>query len=291
MSAALLIAVIHACKRFSPDELPSPHRFVLLALADAADDTGHAWPSVATIITITGQGERTVRSCLNELEAAKWIKGEQRYANGRPLSTRYHVRAEGGSVTRERSGRHGARGAPSEGAPGAEVHGAQGAQGAGYGARGAPSEGAPGAGVGAPGAGDPPKDPISSDPPKDPLTETTRAREVVPIEGEAPTLAEQLTAASAKRPGDVLIPLVAVLAEEGDTFGLDLAARIARGERLSHGQRQALERIRARRERETSGPPSRASPIRRHGHEVQRGPSFAAAARAAAAEPLPKDDW
>lgn len=265
MSAALLIAVIHAVKRFSPDELPSPHRFVLLALADAADDTGHAWPSVATIITITGQGERTVRSCLNELEAAKWIKGEQRYANGRPLSTRYHVRAEGGSVTRERSGRHGARGAPSEGAPGA--------------------------GVGAPGAGDPPKDPISSDPPKDPLTETTRAREVVPIEGEAPTLAEQLTAASAKRPGDVLIPLVAVLAEEGDTFGLDLAARIARGERLSHGQRQALERIRARRERETSGPPSRASPIRRHGHEVQRGPSFAAAARAAAAEPLPKDDW
>ena len=176
MAATLLFAVMHAVKRRSPKEMPAHHRWILVTLADAANDTGHAWLSARSIAETTGLCERTVRSCLDELEAAKWIEGERRDANGRPLSTRYHVRAEGDAVARERAGRHVANhapGAPSDPAPGAPMHGAHDAPGAGHAAPGAPSDPAPGARDPARGAVDPPKDPPREDPPKDP----PRARE------------------------------------------------------------------------------------------------------------------
>jgi hypothetical protein len=60
----------------------SPARHVLLCLANYAGTDGRAaFPSVATLAEDTGLSERTVRSKLDELEAAGWIsRGNQAIA-------------------------------------------------------------------------------------------------------------------------------------------------------------------------------------------------------------------
>ena len=289
MAATLLFAVMHAVKRRSPKEMPAHHRWILVTLADAANDTGHAWLSARSIAETTGLCERTVRSCLDELEAAKWIEGERRDANGRPLSTRYHVRAEGDAVARERAGRHVANhapGAPSDPAPGAPMHGAHDAPGAGHAAPGAPSDPAPGARDPARGAVDPPKDPPREDPPKDPPR--ARAREGVGEEapgsepahdplalaaaaaltcvcaadadvaaaiGHATRRAETLAAAAARagQDADELQRAIARYAAEGLEIALDLGP--------VHGARRAAPSW-AGLLRWVARPPTRASPGR-----------------------------
>lgn len=47
--------------------LPPMEKLVLLALADAANDEGHCWPSATTVCKKSGQGERTVRRCIQAL--------------------------------------------------------------------------------------------------------------------------------------------------------------------------------------------------------------------------------
>jgi hypothetical protein len=47
--------------------LPSTAKLVLLALADAADDEGNCWPSVATIAGKAGVTTRTVRRVMETL--------------------------------------------------------------------------------------------------------------------------------------------------------------------------------------------------------------------------------
>jgi hypothetical protein len=48
-------------------DLPPMEKLVLLALADAANDEGHCWPSATTVMRKSGQGERTVRRCIQSL--------------------------------------------------------------------------------------------------------------------------------------------------------------------------------------------------------------------------------
>jgi hypothetical protein len=220
MSAALLFAVLAIGDAISADDLPPTHMLLLTHLANFADDTGKAWPSVDTLAARTHLARRTVLDCLAELEAAGWIIGERRWVGGReggrPLTTRYEVRASGGSIARKRTGRHvaeafdSARGAPFDGAGGAPSEGRNGATGAPFdSARGAPFDGAGGARDGAPrsrngarGAPDPIRDPIR-DPKCDPDPERTRtadaceatseaARGEAPPGPPAPTLAAEL---------------------------------------------------------------------------------------------------
>ena len=69
-------------------DLDPGEKLVLLCLADQANDQGtHCWPSVETICRRSGQGERTVRRILADLEAAGHIT--RQYRSG--TSTQYRV--------------------------------------------------------------------------------------------------------------------------------------------------------------------------------------------------------
>jgi len=69
-------------------DLPPGEKLVLLALADQASDAGvQCWPSVATIAKRSGQGERTVRRALADLEKQGHLTRNHRDGN----STQYHV--------------------------------------------------------------------------------------------------------------------------------------------------------------------------------------------------------
>jgi hypothetical protein len=52
----------------------SQDKFVLVALADNAGDTGLAWPAVSTIALKTAQDRKTVIAALRRLQADGWIK-------------------------------------------------------------------------------------------------------------------------------------------------------------------------------------------------------------------------
>jgi hypothetical protein len=69
-------------------DLAAGEKLVLLALADQANDEGvQCWPSVATIGKRSGQGERTVRRILRQLEDAGHITSLPRSGT----SSQYHV--------------------------------------------------------------------------------------------------------------------------------------------------------------------------------------------------------
>lgn len=59
-------------------DLPPSEKLVLLALADAANDEGHCWPSATTIARKSGQGERTVRRAIQSLIEKKHLTQQQR---------------------------------------------------------------------------------------------------------------------------------------------------------------------------------------------------------------------
>jgi hypothetical protein len=52
----------------------SQDKFVLVALADYANDSGHAWPTITTTTRKTGQDRKTVIAALHRLEARGWIE-------------------------------------------------------------------------------------------------------------------------------------------------------------------------------------------------------------------------
>ncbi|HEX8382435.1 MAG TPA: helix-turn-helix domain-containing protein [Sphingomonas sp.] len=69
-------------------DLPPGEKLVLLALADQANDEGRqCWPAVSTIMKRSGQGERTVRRALHDLEAKGHLTRHHRDGG----STQYHL--------------------------------------------------------------------------------------------------------------------------------------------------------------------------------------------------------
>jgi hypothetical protein len=72
-------------------------KLVLMALADAADDQGICWPSVATLAGKVGVSTRTVRRVMQELISGKLLAAEQRYrSDGSCSSNRYRLSLVGG---------------------------------------------------------------------------------------------------------------------------------------------------------------------------------------------------
>lgn len=67
-------------------------KFVLMALADAADDEGHCWPSVPTLAHKTCMDERSVQRILKVLKDSNFIEVQARYRNdGSPTSNKYRL--------------------------------------------------------------------------------------------------------------------------------------------------------------------------------------------------------
>lgn len=72
-------------------------KLVLMALADAADDNGICWPSVATVAAKCNVSTRTVRRVMQTLSAQDLLVSEQRYRqDGSRSSNRYRLLLAGG---------------------------------------------------------------------------------------------------------------------------------------------------------------------------------------------------
>ena len=72
-------------------------KLVLMALADASDDEGVCWPSVATIAVKVGISTRTVRRVMQTLIMCDLLSAEQRYrSDGSCSSNRYRLSLVGG---------------------------------------------------------------------------------------------------------------------------------------------------------------------------------------------------
>lgn len=67
-------------------------KFVLLSLADAADDEGLCWPSIPTLAQKSGINERSVQRIIAQLKAAKLITVAPRFRkDGSPTSNLYQL--------------------------------------------------------------------------------------------------------------------------------------------------------------------------------------------------------
>jgi hypothetical protein len=67
-------------------------KFVLMALADAADDGGYCWPSIPTLAFKTCLDDRSVQRILNRLKADQLVQVEKRFRNdGSPTSNGYRL--------------------------------------------------------------------------------------------------------------------------------------------------------------------------------------------------------
>lgn len=67
-------------------------KFVLMALADAADDDGYCWPSIPTLARKTCMDERSVQRVLKDLKESKLVEINARYRNdGSPTSNGYRL--------------------------------------------------------------------------------------------------------------------------------------------------------------------------------------------------------
>ena len=74
-------------------ELPMAQKFVLIALADMADESFSCFPGQRKLSSMTGAGERTVRRALKELEETGLLVREERRAkDGYRTSDRYILR-------------------------------------------------------------------------------------------------------------------------------------------------------------------------------------------------------
>lgn len=79
--------------------LPSTQKFVLLALADIADDDGVCWPSVSTIAKRCAVSTRTVRRALRDQIKADFVQCALRYrVDGSTTSNRYVLNLRGGDA-------------------------------------------------------------------------------------------------------------------------------------------------------------------------------------------------
>jgi hypothetical protein len=65
-------------------------KFVLLALADAADDSGYCWPSIKTIADKTNLDDRSVQRILSKLKTNNLVQIQKRFrGDGSPTSNSY----------------------------------------------------------------------------------------------------------------------------------------------------------------------------------------------------------
>lgn len=71
--------------------LPSPRKFVLVALADFADENGSCYPGQGRLMKMTGLGERAVRNSLAKLEDEGLIERMARYQGGHRITDRYRL--------------------------------------------------------------------------------------------------------------------------------------------------------------------------------------------------------
>ena len=75
---------------------PTP-KLILMALCDAANDTGVCWPSVSTVATKCCVSVRTVRRVMKKLEDRRLMISEPRYRkDGSCSSNRYRLQLDGG---------------------------------------------------------------------------------------------------------------------------------------------------------------------------------------------------
>lgn len=81
-------------------EVPSTAKFVLLALADHADNDGTCWPGQRWVAEKTGFGRQTVNKAISTLEKEGLLTIEHRFDNlGRPTSNYYNLNLkQGGNV-------------------------------------------------------------------------------------------------------------------------------------------------------------------------------------------------
>jgi len=78
-------------------DLPSTPKFILVALADTADDHGICWPSVPTVAAKCNVSIRTVQRIMRMLVARRKMVSEPRYrGNGSCSSNRYKLLLDGG---------------------------------------------------------------------------------------------------------------------------------------------------------------------------------------------------
>ena len=83
-----LVAITWAWKQ----QVRTTIRFVLLALADFADDHGEScYPGQLTLAAMTGMKERAIRSALCDLEEAGLIERTSRRYKGRATSDSYRL--------------------------------------------------------------------------------------------------------------------------------------------------------------------------------------------------------
>ena len=105
--------------------LPTTSKFVLLALADAADEVGICWPSIATIAELCTLTPRTVSRALRELNSVGLIQSQSRHrGDGSTTSNRYYLNLVGGdpvsgasATEAPQEGRQDRRGPVTEGPP------------------------------------------------------------------------------------------------------------------------------------------------------------------------------
>ncbi|RLP72306.1 helix-turn-helix domain-containing protein [Mycetocola tolaasinivorans] len=70
-------------------DLPSPRKFVLVALADFADEAGSCYPGQERLAAMTGLSESTVRRSIRDLESEGLLATKPRFEGGHRLSNRY----------------------------------------------------------------------------------------------------------------------------------------------------------------------------------------------------------
>lgn len=63
-------------------DLPAGEKLVLIALADCANDEGHCWPGIASLMRKTGKGERSLQLAIKALEAGGHITRDQVVGKG-----------------------------------------------------------------------------------------------------------------------------------------------------------------------------------------------------------------
>ena len=77
------------------DLKPVP-KLVLMALADAANDQGICWPSVATIAGKVGVSTRTVQRIMQTQISRELLTAEQRYRSDGSCSSNWYRLSGGG---------------------------------------------------------------------------------------------------------------------------------------------------------------------------------------------------
>lgn len=71
---------------------PTKSKFLLLVLANYADDRGVAWPSLVTLAADTGISRSVLIECLKRLQELGLLKKEKRYRGNLKTSNIYRLK-------------------------------------------------------------------------------------------------------------------------------------------------------------------------------------------------------